>query len=118
MDDMGRASVARQAQSDTPPTHVDPVEAEFEVASELASVRHARGFVADVLQESPFVDDAELVTAELVTNAVLHGAPPIVVRVRVGAVADVVRIEVQDAGRAMPVVGTAVDGAMTGRGLG
>src|SRR3954454_19818719 len=105
MDDTGRASVRREAQNDISTTHVDLVEADIELASEPASVRRARRFVADMLQGSPVVNDAELVTAELVTNAVLHGAPPIVVRI--GATADVVRIEVHDAGRAMPVLGTA-----------
>lgn len=59
--------------------------------------------------------DAELVVSELVTNACLHGLPPISVRV---VIDDVVRIEVEDAGRAAPLPLARNNEAMTGRGLG
>lgn len=59
-------------------------------------------------------DDAELVVSELVTNATLHGEPPITVRV---LLADAVRLEVEDAGRHLPVLLPSEPDAMTGRGL-
>lgn len=58
--------------------------------------------------------DAELVASELVTNALLHGDPPVVVRVVVNAV---VRIEVVDGSRTAPMKMLARPDAMTGRGL-
>lgn len=58
--------------------------------------------------------DAELVASELVTNALLHGDPPVVVRVVVNAV---VRIEVVDSSRRAPMKMLARPDAMTGRGL-
>jgi hypothetical protein len=60
------------------------------------------------------VDDAELVVSELVTNAALHGEPPITVRILTGPT---VRVEVEDAARHLPVVMPAELDATTGRGL-
>jgi GAF domain-containing protein/anti-sigma regulatory factor (Ser/Thr protein kinase) len=82
------------------------------------AVRTARHFVRDALSESAvkrFADDAELVVAELVTNAVLHAAPPL--RVTVRASASGVRIDVADGAERPPVRPTANPEAMTGRGL-
>ena len=61
------------------------------------------------------VEDAQLVVTELVTNAQLHGAPPIAVR----SFADggTARVEVQDASRKMLVLPAHSLDAMTGRGL-
>src|SRR5207302_10941640 len=77
----------------------------------------ARRFVREALATAPADqrDDAELVVAELVTNAVLHGAPPVTLRVRQAA--DVVRIEVHDTGRQRPIAVRAGVDAMTGSGL-
>ncbi len=58
--------------------------------------------------------DAELVVSELVTNATLHGEPPIVVRLLAG---DRIRVEVHDGGRSAPIVVKRNTEAMTGRGL-
>jgi hypothetical protein len=58
--------------------------------------------------------DAELVVTELVTNAVLHGSPP--VRLRVRRRRNRVLIEVSDGAQLPPVRGWRGEG-MTGRGL-
>ncbi len=58
--------------------------------------------------------DTELVVSELVTNASLHGRPPITVRILVDGR---VRVEVEDAGRSAPLVLADNPEAMTGRGL-
>lgn len=59
--------------------------------------------------------EAELVAAELVTNATLHGRPPVLVRI--SASSECVRIEVEDAGRSLPMRVVQRTDAMTGRGL-
>jgi anti-sigma regulatory factor (Ser/Thr protein kinase) len=61
------------------------------------------------------IPDVGLVVSELATNAVLHGAAP--VHVRVSASAHVVRIEVSDGSRALPVRPPAGGEALTGRGM-
>ena len=75
-----------------------------------------RAFVAAELAEAPqgVIDDAQLVLTELVSNAQLHGVPPVVVSLaRQG---DGVRVEVQDAGRRRLVLPAQSTDAMTGRG--
>lgn len=59
--------------------------------------------------------DARLVVSELVTNACLHGAPPITVQLR--ETDGMLRVEVSDVGRAMPVRPQTNPEAMTGRGF-
>ncbi|HET9691436.1 MAG TPA: SpoIIE family protein phosphatase [Acidimicrobiales bacterium] len=80
------------------------------------AVGRARSHVRASLATAPpgVVEDAALVASELVTNAVLHGEPPVVLRVRPGPPA---RVEVHDAGRSAPIVVGADADAMTGRGL-
>jgi hypothetical protein len=60
-------------------------------------------------------DDVELVVSELVTNAVLHGAPP--VTIALWDIGRAVRVEVGDHGQMLPIVGRASPEMMTGRGL-
>src|SRR3954453_285613 len=82
------------------------------------AVPRARRFAADALAaavESSVVEDAELVVTELVTNALLHGAPPVLLRI--SPIGSGVRIEVQDSGREMPIRMRESTDAMTGRGL-
>jgi serine phosphatase RsbU (regulator of sigma subunit)/anti-sigma regulatory factor (Ser/Thr protein kinase) len=91
--------------------------AELTVGAATDAVPAARRFVRETLEREPegVIEDAELVVAELVTNAILHGAPPVVLRV---ARSDTgVRIAVEDSGRNVPVVGRKSTTAMTGRGL-
>src|SRR3569623_139445 len=80
-------------------------------------VRAARRLTSSTLQSLPdgLASDAELVVTELVTNAVLHGAPPISFRLR--GRRDRVRIEVLDAGHSIPMQGRHNTEGMTGRGL-
>lgn len=81
------------------------------------AVPRARAFVTDRLagEDSVVVDNARLVVTELVTNATLHGRPPISVRVR--HLHELLRVEVEDAGRALPVLPLHSTESMTGRGL-
>lgn len=91
---------------------------ELVLDASLEAVPRARRFVTTALQgeDATVVADAELVIAELVTNAVLHGHGPVVVRVSRSD--GEVRLEVQDTGRLMPIRLMPGDGALTGRGLG
>ena len=69
------------------------------------SVKRARAWVHDVLDRlgrNDLVDAAELGVSELVTNAILHGEPPITVRVR-GTRAHP-RVEVRDHSHRPPAV--------------
>jgi GAF domain-containing protein len=81
------------------------------------AVPRARRLIRDLLDGVPgeWVGDAALVTTELVTNAVLHGEPPItlsVTRLDPG-----VRVGVRDTGRSLPMEVASTPQAMTGRGL-
>lgn len=82
---------------------------------EVASVAAARRFVGETLRSwgVDAVDDAMLLTSELVTNAIVHAGTD--VEVRCEAAGAVVRIEVHDRHRArrIPVPGDQV----SGRGL-
>lgn len=90
---------------------------ELVLGPESDAVPRARQFVVAALADAPVGqrEDAELVVAELVTNAVLHGAPPVTLRLVVRP-ADV-RIEVEDRGRHRPIQVRADTATMTGRGL-
>ena len=69
------------------------------------AVKEARAWVRrvlDRLDRDDIVDTAELCVSELVTNAILHGAPPISVRVR--GTRDHPRVEVRDASSEPPEV--------------
>ncbi|MER5521277.1 ATP-binding protein [Streptomyces sp. NPDC002763] len=81
----------------------------------------ARSFVAETLTQwgrTERLDDIRLCTSELVTNAVLHGAPAgSQVLVRVELHATVLRIEVHDSGNARPEKREARETTADGRGL-
>jgi anti-sigma regulatory factor (Ser/Thr protein kinase) len=82
-----------------------------------SSVAAARHFVAGVLdgwERRDLVDDASVITSELVTNAVLHAGTSLRV---VLSRDDCVRIAVHDHSPVMPVVKASSDRATTGRGL-
>ncbi len=89
-----------------------------------ASVQRARRWVSEaltVLGRGDLVDSAELGVSELVTNAILHAAPPIAVRVR-GTRAHP-RVEVQDHSQHPPKINTEMTDdehllSTIGRGLG
>jgi anti-sigma regulatory factor (Ser/Thr protein kinase) len=95
--------------------------AELTLDCGLEVVPEARRFAEAALAErgteraGDLVSDTEFVVTELVTNAALHGEPPIVLRI--DASPQRVRVEVADAGLALPVQVTQRPDAMTGRGL-
>ncbi|MST35040.1 GAF domain-containing protein, partial [Acidimicrobiaceae bacterium USS-CC1] len=82
-----------------------------------AAARRARHFVQESVGpgRSDLTADVELVVTELVTNAFLHGEPP--VRLAIDDDGDSVRVEVTDAGALPPILVFAGSDAMTGRGL-
>lgn len=90
---------------------------ELVLGGEPDTVPKARAFAAGLLSgESPETGaNTELIVTELVTNALLHGAPPIALRVL--HLGTGIRVEVEDMGRALPVKGARRLNAMTGRGL-
>ena len=61
------------------------------------------------------IQDTELVVTELVTNALLHGEPPVTIRLLI--LGPRIRVEVEDAGRAIPIRSLSDPDSMTGRGL-
>ncbi|QNN54132.1 ATP-binding protein [Nocardioides mesophilus] len=91
---------------------------------EPQSVRRARRWVVETFEDlgrPDLVDSAELGVSELVTNAILHAAPPITVRVRGSAQHP--RVEVHDASTRPPEVSLDLDDddallSAVGRGLG
>ena len=95
----------------------------LELASEPQSVKHARAWVLDELAaigREDLMDAAELGVSELVTNAILHADPPIVVRV--GGTPTHPRVEVHDTSAAPPQIRDMTNDerllATVGRGLG
>ena len=91
---------------------------EIDLPGEPVAVPTARRFLTAELSEVPVetLEDAKLVVTELVTNALLHGQPPLTLRV--AQKGEQLRVEVQDASRVMPVIPRPNHDAMTGRGLG
>lgn len=80
----------------------------------------ARRYLAERFRELGIADDyiGRLVVAELVTNAYKHvGFGQIVVRTLPDAHEDLVVIEVEDEGTALPVVRDEDYGSLSGRGL-
>lgn len=91
--------------------------AELTLGSEPAAVPKARRFVATSLggEAAGTVHTVELVVTELVTNAFLHGRPPVFVRlIHLGGA---IRVEVEDAAAQLPVPAMQNPESMTGRGL-
>jgi anti-sigma regulatory factor (Ser/Thr protein kinase) len=96
----------------------------LQLAPRPESVQRARSWVRDVLtrlERDDIVDSAELGVSELVTNALLHGGPPISVRVRGTRMHP--RVEVRDGSPHPPAVnlGMAEEDQLLntiGRGLG
>jgi len=95
----------------------------LELSPEPQSVRRARTWVVSeltTLGRDDLADAAELGVSELVTNAILHADPPIVVRM--GGTATHPRVEVHDTSPVPPKVRSMTDDerllATVGRGLG
>ena len=84
----------------------------------IGSIRAARAFVVDQLREwghDTVLEDANLVTSELVTNSFLHARSAF--DVSVSSSAGVVRVAVSDASRATAVRTTTSSTPTSGRGL-
>ncbi len=85
----------------------------------LHAPSHARAWLAARISElpRPAAEDALLIVSELVTNAVRHGEPDIVLRVDVTA--ERIRVEVRDGNDALPLIPAAEPAVdrPTGRGL-
>jgi GAF domain-containing protein/anti-sigma regulatory factor (Ser/Thr protein kinase) len=90
---------------------------ELRLGAEPDAVPRARRFVREALDgEHPAVgDDAAAIATELVTNAILHAGPPILLRVQ--QTEERVRLEVEDSSHETPIRALESSEAMTGRGL-
>jgi anti-sigma regulatory factor (Ser/Thr protein kinase) len=87
--------------------------------SDPALVRYARSFVRRTLREwevEVFLDDAQLIASELVSNAVLHARTEVRLTLRSDG-ASWVRVEVKDHNSRMPTQLTCPVDATSGRGL-
>ncbi|MGA8724696.1 MAG: ATP-binding protein [Acidimicrobiales bacterium] len=92
-------------------------EVECALSNSAESVRLSRSVVRRILASCPpdFVESASLLTDELVTNAIRHGRPPIVLTIRFDA--QILVIEVVDCGPGQPVPRQVDASAERGRGL-
>ena len=91
---------------------------ELELSSRHEASAQARQEVAALLsgtELAQLTSDAQLVVSELVSNALLHGTPPIRLTIDVGT--DRVRVAVFDTSISQPGRNHAGETAMTGRGL-
>jgi anti-sigma regulatory factor (Ser/Thr protein kinase) len=95
--------------------HVDGID----LPAEPGSVRRARRFVVDAAERAGFepdtIDLAAVAASELVTNAVIHGDGPIIVRTVLEPSS--LRVEVQDAGTQLPERTATDTSRASGRGL-
>jgi len=94
------------------------VEAELQLPRELTSVRLARRFVAEHLEEwgiEELLDDALLVTSELAANAITHAESAC--KIRISRTVSSVRIDVIDAGSGTPEPQPPSSTSEHGRGL-
>jgi anti-sigma regulatory factor (Ser/Thr protein kinase) len=97
------------------------VDVELVVQAERSAAREARHWVMHTIAEAGVGGASnqvvELLTGELVSNAVLHGpaAGPVSVRVRIAD--STVRVLVSDTGGGTPTVGHPEPTAASGRGL-
>jgi anti-sigma regulatory factor (Ser/Thr protein kinase) len=110
-----RSSSVRALAHIVAPPH--PLPGGLHLAHEPLSAGVARSHVRSVLaawNDSERVQDALLLTTELVSNAILHGSPDVVLRAEL-ADGERLRVEVFDSSRGMPRVRAAWAGG--GRGL-
>lgn len=96
---------------------MDSHQAEWLFAAQPLSVPQARKLIAHTLRDLPeeALEVVLLLSTELVTNAVQHGAHP--VNVHVGWDAEGVRVEVTDPAPERPIVQAMDLDALKGRGL-
>ena len=88
-----------------PPLRTTPLEVEQVIGEGAQPVRAARTLAAETLAEwrgpEPIASDAVLLVSEMVTNAIVHGEPPIRLRLRRDPAAGLA-IEVDDGARVEP----------------
>jgi anti-sigma regulatory factor (Ser/Thr protein kinase) len=92
---------------------------DLDLTSEPRSIRVARHFLASIVREldlpAETISIAELALSEIVTNAVVHGDPPI--RVHVDATSTRLEVSVSDASPVQPRADETRLDATGGRGL-
>lgn len=88
---------------------------ELEVAPEASTPRSVRRVFAAEFAGCSYLDDLLLCLSELVTNAVLHAAPPI--RIVARAIGGTTRVEVADGSVVAPVRRNVDGRSPSGRGL-
>jgi anti-sigma regulatory factor (Ser/Thr protein kinase) len=97
----------------------ESIERRTTLGRSLAVVRTARRFVRDVLEDNAVADEVvetvELLTSEVITNALVHArsAPELAVRVR----REMVRVEVVDVSPVVPIRRAINTDALSGRGI-
>jgi anti-sigma regulatory factor (Ser/Thr protein kinase) len=92
---------------------------ETRLPADASAPAFARAFLRDAVCEvhhARVVDEAELLVSELVTNAVVHGTPPITLRVECGG-RDGMRVSVTDRNPAPARVRGAGAAEESGRGM-
>jgi anti-sigma regulatory factor (Ser/Thr protein kinase) len=92
---------------------------ELSLPPQASSSRQARRWVVGLVEEwglEPLLEQVELLTSELVTNALLHAGTPM--RVRVSRQGAGVRLEVHDGSSVVPSRRRYSRTATTGRGMG
>jgi anti-sigma regulatory factor (Ser/Thr protein kinase) len=89
----------------------------FPLPANAGSVRFSRDAVRGALArfDEDTVEAAAILTDELVTNAIMHGRPPIVLDIKEDH--ETVTVAVRDAGPGIPEARSARRGALSGRGL-
>jgi CheY-like chemotaxis protein/anti-sigma regulatory factor (Ser/Thr protein kinase) len=95
-----------------------PAERRIRLPASVTSSSYARSFVQDAVRRwnlEPLLEDAVLLTSELVSNAVLHARTAVELRVR--QIAHGLRVEVIDSGGGALVMRAATEEDTSGRGL-
>ena len=94
---------------------------DMRVSDQLTSVRAGRRWVAEVCGAAGLGDDAcevaVLLTSEVLTNALTHGSPPVLLSATPGEGSGALRISVRDAGTDLPVVRSPDPEDLGGRGM-
>ena len=96
------------------------MESSIRLTCDVRSVAEARHFVARLLDRwdgSIDLSDVELLTSEVVTNAVIHGGSEVVLAVRYDLTTSTVTVEVHDEGSNRPSQPAPDPHATSGRGL-
>jgi anti-sigma regulatory factor (Ser/Thr protein kinase) len=101
------------------PANVSPLGARLEVPDRLDSIPAARAFLTQLLDgwgvTAEVIDDASLMTSELMSNAVRHGVG--VVNLRIEVKDGLLHVSVHDESREAPVMNAANDSDSGGRGM-